>query len=329
MDPTLETILAGVVIRAPNEIEFDGQTIRTASAGASELTVEALQRLSSLIYQFGVMGYRTGRQATPTSPAQASAFLAGLMAANATQARWDSGWSVIEALPTGQVIAGKGGLTRLLHPGEFATFAAPGSVIVKNTPLSVYVPRDIAGAGQGFCFSFGETVGDFQDDACLARFYWNVRPDWAPSLIGAITARLNAFRVPFRMKCLSEPGAYPRHDAAVLYVPRRMAGTVARLLVEPYSRIAPGLLPETPMLTRRLAPGVAFAHDPGNNESFGTHRARLIAEAISLAFAVRQHSPLERLAELHRHLGRNGIDPARPHLGPGGRLHDDVPPLAL
>ena len=291
------------------------------------LSIGALNRLQQLIYQRGVMGHPIGQRSLASPAAATNAFLAGVSAANTGRARWDNGWRIIEALPSGQIIAEKAGAVRLLHPGEFATFSAPGFALSVGAVVSAYCPREASGSGQPFYFAFGETVADYQDDLFLARFYWNVRPDWASPLIGRITARLNAFHVPFRMKCLSDPSTYPRRDAAVLYVARRLARTVAEMLVDPYQHIAPGLCPSTPLLTRTLAPGLAYAEDPGNTESFGANRARLVAEAISLAYAAGKQDEADRLYQLQQHFARNNLDLARPHMGPGAHRRDDVPAL--
>jgi hypothetical protein len=329
IDIELAAILRGVQIRAANAFAFDGQlvTMPPANEPTNGLTGDAVSRLQHLIYQRAVMGQPIGHQPSPSQPLATQAFLASLSAANTGQARWDEGWRVIEALPSGQVIAEKSTTVRLLYPGEFATFAAPGNAPAAGATVSVYCPKEFAAVTEPFYFAFGETPGDYQDDQTLARFYWNIRPDWAASLTGSIVSRMNRFRVPFRMKCLADPASFPRRDGAVLYVARRLARNVAGMLAEPYRAIVPGLEPGTPLLTRVLAPGVAFAEDPGGAESFGTHRARLIAEAINLAHIAGKQSEADRLAELQRHFARNGLDLSRPYMSANAQLREDVPPL--
>ena len=53
----------------------------------------------------------------------------------------------------------------------------------------------------------------------VVRVYWNVTSAGAPALVRALTARLNAAEVPFRLKVADHPFRLDRCDAAVLYVP--------------------------------------------------------------------------------------------------------------
>ena len=79
-----------------------------------------------------------------------------------------------------------------------------------------------------------------------------------------------------------------------------------------------GHLRETvPALTLRLAPGLAFAEDPGGGESYGAHRCRLITEAVLTAWDARESRSSERLRHVTERFRRGGVDLARPYLGPG------------
>jgi hypothetical protein len=42
--------------------------------------------------------------------------------------------------------------------------------------------------------------------------------------------------------------------------------------------------PGTPVFTKFLAPGLGLAEDPGQGDSFGQHRCRLLADAMILAY---------------------------------------------
>jgi len=139
----------------------------------------------------------------------------------------------------------------------------------------------------------------------------------APELVRSLSARLNFFQVPFRFKCSVMPGQYERTDVAVLYLAKRLFPFVADALQEVYPEVRPHLQPEVPFLTRRLAPGVGTAEDPGNGESFGQHRCRLLAESCWSCFLRGDQEAASRRAELRLLAGAQGADPERLHLNAG------------
>ena len=101
---------------------------------------------------------------------------------------------------------------------------------------------------------------------------------------------LNAASVPFRLKVLSNPDAYTRADAGVLYLRRRHALAAGDVIARIYEAVADGLRPEIPLLTLRLADGLALAESPPTG-SYGQHRCRLIARAALAIPRVRRRWP--------------------------------------
>src|SRR5436305_14389954 len=59
---------------------------------------------------------------------------------------------------------------------------------------------------------------------------------------------------------------------------------IVELLVDVYQAVKDNLKPETPLFTKRLAAGLGFAEDPGNGESFGMSRCRIVAEGLWSAY---------------------------------------------
>ncbi|HYO14905.1 MAG TPA: T3SS effector HopA1 family protein, partial [Thermoanaerobaculia bacterium] len=107
-------------------------------------------------------------------------------------------------------------------------------------------PRESRRLDEDFYFAFAETPGLLEDRVRLVRLYWNVGRAAAPRLVAVLTRRLNRFRLPFQLKCLSRPRQFERLDAAVLFVQRRHFRTVAELLAESWPELAPGLGLRTP-----------------------------------------------------------------------------------
>jgi HopA1 effector protein family len=65
-----------------------------------------------------------------------------------------------------------------------------------------------------------------------------------------------------------------------MYIRKEAYPAVVNLLGRIYPLIAPFLKPGTPVFTKPLAPGIGLAEDPGQAESFGQHRCRLLADGM-------------------------------------------------
>ncbi len=277
-----------------------------------------ISQLEQQLYQHCYTQKFTGKLlAESTVPAQDDTLLQELSEANSTRERWEGGWQIYQVLPAGQYLAYRYGLTRMFWPGEFITRDGPGGAPRVGTNISAFFPRESRTMQPGFYYAFGESVTDQQDDYGLLRFYWNIKPDGAASLIRLVTRDLNRFQVPFRFKCMSYRTYYARLDAAVLYVNKRYFRIVAELVSGIYREVQQYLQPETPLFTKQVRPGLALAEDPGNGESFGTSRSRIFAEGIWNAYAQGSQAEQARLQEVANTFGKYGISFERPYLNPG------------
>lgn len=241
-------------------------------------------------------------------------FLQELSEANSSQERWDSGWQIYQTLPSGQILAHKYGVTRMVWPGEFIAHDGFGMAPRVGANISILIARESRTMQPGFYFVFGETVTDQEDDYSIVRFYWNITDSTAPGLIRLISRRLNRFQVPFRFKCLSFRAQFKRADAAVLFLSKRYYRITAELLGEIYQQVRTDLKPETPLFTRKLASGLGFAEDPGNGESFGMSRCRILAEGLWSAYIKGLPTQEARLQEVVAQFEKNGIALAHPYL---------------
>jgi hypothetical protein len=213
------------------------------------------------------------------------------------------------------VVAERHGELRFLFPGEFVLADGPGMQPAKGSRLRIWRPRASATLQPGFWFAFG--AGGGGEELPMVRLYWNVEPDAAPALVGALLGTLGRYAVPFRFKCLSLRSMYPRTDAAVLYTPRRYWALTAELAAAVAERLGAGMRAETPLFTRRLAPGLSMAEDPGSGESFGMHRCRLAAQGVWDGWRRGARSADARLAAVEEAFRRGGVDPARPWANAG------------
>lgn len=259
---------------------------------------------------------------------QARDLTSELSSANAGQPRWDAGWQIARIEASGQVIAQKAAKTRALWPGEFLAFDGPGVPPRPGAHISVYFPHESRTMQPGFYFAFGEAESDPADEARLTRFYWNVSEEGAAPLTGWLTRTFNRFQVPFRFKCMTLAGHFDRLDAAVLYVSKRFFRFSAELLAGGREKLNEFLRPETPLFTRQLAPGLGFAEDPGNGESFGMNRCRILAEAICSAASKGLAQEEERMQEIARYFGQYGLSLDRIHLNAQSADVYDTPEFA-
>jgi hypothetical protein len=172
---------------------------------------------------------------------------------------------------------------------------------------------------------YGETLSDVWDEHSLVRFYFHATSDGAPALVDYLTATLNRYQVPFRMKALSEPAMYQRSDAMVLYVSRRHYEITARLVLDIPSDIAGQLRSTTPFFTRPLQDGIGIAEDPNTGESFGMHRCRMVAEGIVDAWMQSDQSVEGRLAAIAARFAANGCNLHLPYLSPGSVDLQEIP----
>jgi hypothetical protein len=121
------------------------------------------------------------------------------------------------------------------------------------------------------------------------------------------------------MKCVTSDLGFERLDCAVVYVPKRFANFALTLSRRFQESLGPHLQSETPLFAKPVWPGVSIAEDPGTGESFGSHRCRLLAEAVWAAYASGLQTSAARLAELRTAFARNGLDLAQPHLSTSSR----------
>jgi hypothetical protein len=244
-----------------------------------------------------------------------AALVQNLAEANCGVERWEGGWIIQQFTQNGQVLVKKGERERAAAPGAFISTIGPGMAPQPGSAVLLRVPSGALGVQPGYYFAFGETLDELADQLSLMRFYFNCTADGAVQLVRTLTQSLNRFQVPFQLKTPVQHALYGRTDAMVLYVGTRYFSITARIvesLRETFSLAA-----STPLFAKRLWPGIAVAADPGNGESFGTHRCRLMAEAIVQTWRKGTQDLPSRLESLKALFASAGLDLCRPWLAPG------------
>ena len=203
------------------------------------------------------------------------------------------------------------------RPGRFALPQAALRAAEIGDTVELIVSAESHDAQFGFVYMFGDTVPCDYDDAELARFYFNIEPDGLPDLVGTLTARLNGYDVPFRLKFLADAGHYERVDCVVLYVTRRFLAVAQSVLATSLPAFARHLRPGVPLFAKQLAPGVGAADNPGTTESFGQSRCNLTARGIVDAWRNGTQDIAARRACIAARFSELGLSLAQPHLAAG------------
>ncbi|MFB7949260.1 T3SS effector HopA1 family protein [Kitasatospora phosalacinea] len=185
---------------------------------------------------------------------------------------------------------------------------------VVGRPCEVELPAVRPALSPGFLLVDGP-AGTPDGDGGLLRLYVHLaRPGAAPPVWRTLLARLAELGVRYRAKVLSRPRAYPRRDAAVVYL--GAADAAAAPLLARAVADHPGVAADTSVFAAALHPGIALAWEPDDardgwgGRSFGQHRAAAVADGIVRRAADPAGPPLEE--QVARALREASADPAEP-----------------
>jgi HopA1 effector protein family len=319
----LTPILAAVEIRSPTSYALRGE-VRDVPAAAETAPGDlppVVPALQAQLYS-GLYCRAEPAKTSPHDPLATRDFANELSRANCGKGTWEPGWLAVGREDDDHIAVRKDGLTVYALPSQFRT--SDGSIAGR-----LKIGKELRGASPGFYFAIGDSdeVSDIDDSLPLVRAYFNLTAAGAVPFIAEMTRALNRAGVPFRAKTLSEPRAYVRADAAVLYLGQRYYRRVEREIAEVYRGLRRHLRAPVPRFSRALAPGLGIAEDPGTGESFGQHRCRLVALGLWRAFAVGANGKRDRAAAVAASFVEAGLDPKRPHLARGST--EDYEFLAL
>ena len=239
---------------------------------------------------------------------------AALSAANAGHGSWEPGWTLERRQGATAVVASARLRARVPDGDHDAPdTAGPG------TAVSVRLPKELPSRSPGFYMAVGDAPGGPGSPAGVVRVYWHVTPAGAPRLVAALTRRLNADGVPFRLKVADHPFRYDRCDAAVLYVPGDRFGALRPELSALATALRAQLRPAIPAFTLPLAAGVGLAEDPADGASFGTRRCGLLADAIVRAHRDGISGREARLEAVAARFAEAGVTVEAPYREPSAR----------
>jgi HopA1 effector protein family len=237
-----------------------------------------------------------------------------LDAATAASRRWQRGWVVLHADPTGVCLAGLAQIKRRLLPIQYANISRPGLPPLPGDMLSANASVSDYDATTGFWLSQSAAGAPTPP---LARLYFNVGWHRVGQVVEEVTSWLEQAGALYSLKYPAAPEATRRIDTLVVYLERSRWQEMHATAVVLARRLEQHLRPATPPLTRRLAAGAACADDPGAGESFGQNRCRALAPAVLDLLAHGGTRPDAAFVELTKALETASIDPRRPwHVSP-------------
>lgn len=198
---------------------------------------------------------------------------------------FDEGWQISENGDGEMYIINKGSYKRIVYPGEFIKSGIDtGNIQVGDKIKLLKNLRNYDSKISPYIYYIGKTKNN-ENLSQIVRLYFNVKFDCAKNLAELINTELDSYAIPHSLKFLNHKINFNRVDSLVLYLDKRYFDISLRILNENKSYIQTTLYHEIPMFTKKLFPGIAFAENPFNeNESFGTLRCSLIADAMVDAF---------------------------------------------
>jgi hypothetical protein len=248
--------------------------------------------------------------ASPPRPSEPRELSDELSAANGGKGCLDPGWRVV-GTDGDRLVVEQRGLRLRARPDELM----PAQPALGDT-VAVRLPSESPELTPGFYVAAGDHQFSPDSPLKLDRFYLHVREEGAVAFIREATRRLNARALPFRAKVVDERGQFDRCDSALLFFERRDREHAQEATMEIQAALAGVIDAAIPALTRPLAPGLAFAEDPGGAESYGAHRCRLIAEAVISAHDRGIQGLDGRIEAVRQRFAAAGISLDTPYLGP-------------
>lgn len=307
-------------ILSPSEYSWFGNRTGTLSRHLlrtlDDTTVRThlVSELQGRLYQsFYCCGYARADYKFPEQTAidaESTGFIRQLSNANRSLGFWSSGWRV-QHISGAMVVVERDQLSLSVSKEHCQGLIVPGGV------LQIRIPKEQFNISPGFYLAHGNTTFDSDRATALIRIYWNVTPTGAVSLMHYFTEQLNAIRVPFDFKVMQQLTCTSRCDGTVLYLARQDYEKAAEVLQRARHLVASWRGPQIPAFTKKLAPGIGLAEDPGANKSFGQDRCRILAEGIVQAHESGARSLAERLLIVERHFSKARISLDTPYLNPG------------
>ena len=245
-------------------------------------------------------------------------FFEELHGKNHGEGYFDAGWRVLSQEHDGRLRVNKNGLSLSVDRDQH--LKPSDRAVQVGVDVAVYLPKNRV--QNGFYVAIGNTGPAVDDQVAqgIVRVYFNISSEGASEIMSGVTRYLNELVAPFSFKTLYNPDNYQRYDCAVLYIQKQHYQIVQPVLQLVYRENQQYFRPDTPLFTKRLAPGLGLAEEPSEKftarESFGLNRCQMVAEGLLDAQRRKAHTPEQRSAAVLAQFEHRGIDVQRPYLNP-------------
>lgn len=252
------------------------------AVAASRLTLHprpTTDELAALLYQRWYARHHAPVQLPPGFPTD---LVEVLRAADPRAAVWEDGWVCDRVHVDGRVVARRGNEARMLDRCDHLHATRPGVHVVSGDQLRVAGRRERVDASDGWWRIAARRWRFTRPPARLARLFCHLDVAALPLLVAEVTGRLEALEdgPAWQLKVAVDPALHARADGAVLYLDADRLEVAVDAVEAIVTSLTPHGRTPTPPLARQVAPGFAVAVDPGGEDSFGSHRCRLLAEAL-------------------------------------------------
>ncbi|MDJ0703181.1 MAG: T3SS effector HopA1 family protein [Leptolyngbyaceae cyanobacterium MO_188.B28] len=253
-------------------------------------------------------------------------FYEALHDSNQGEGYFDPGWLVLRQERDGSLAVQKEGLTLHIkyasdtHGKEACYSNLTGRSAVVGDKVAIRLPRNRVETG--FYIAVGnagpvkaDTSGNPPD---AVNLYFNVTPEGAIALMRSLTQRLNAIPIPFTFKVLDDPDHYRGYDTSALNFEKLHYERIRPILQTIYTEYQSHFGEETPLFTKRLAPGLALSEEPDHKfsarEDFGLNRCQIVANGLVEAWRAGHTSPEARMNAILKHFSSNGVKMTCPYM---------------
>jgi hypothetical protein len=310
----IEEALAAIDVRSATSHSWMGEVVDLPEpvvrlAEGADLRCALVASISSSLYdRFYTQGAPRPARSSVGERSGAGSLSHELAAANEGTGCLEPGWLVVDE-EDGRLVVQRGGLRLWVAADEVAGEARTGELV------SVRLPADLPAYSPGFYVACGDRGFPAEAPRVLDRFYLDLRPEGAVPFVRESTRRLNDAGLAFVAKVVDDAGGFDRRDSAVLAFERQERSLALAAAEELRAALAPFLDDGAPAMTLPLAPGLAFAEDPGGGQSFGTNRCLLLAEAVVTAAERGLETSEDRLEAVRERFAREGTTLDAPYLG--------------
>lgn len=284
----------------------DGWMVRDVRARGG--SADAVHKLTDAIYA-AWYSQPASLERGPADPPLHRCHLTSVVRAAHPQAKsFSPGWVVLACETTGAVRAMAGQRMRWLRPGEYVSQSRPGVPPAPGEQISVVDRLDHVDRERALWWTYSPD----EPAPPIGRIYANVRPATSARAIDIAVRTLMSAGVAYQAKIPELAGAARRVDSLVIYHSRSERPAVLDAFGVAQGELKSLLAQECPPLTCEIWPGLSWADDPGNGESFGQSRCAALASAVAGAAAWNSVGLPERLEVLRSGLDQAGIDPEQP-----------------